>query len=303
MKSPPVIFRDLAPLFHVARIMLVLPFKKFHPTNYSLMTTWKNDLLVAAFQMTIICSYFYYMCLAVSKFSTTFGAVEDASAVTSFTIMIILLFFDACNIVIIMFFCLRACKYVNFYVLMIRRADEILETPSQSTVVKIHMITFVAYFIFKFSLSVFMHDAGIVAQRIGSRFIAGVIMCTEQMLLILCLQLSRRVARLNSILRELAHTVDCRQIRRLEMCFLYITSALGAMTENIGPYLFFNLAQLFLMALCSLLFVVYSCGRTFDNIVAPMQGECSGRAIIFVEVMVRFSLIIIACSKPASLVS
>jgi hypothetical protein len=304
MESAPVIFKDLAPLFHVARLMLVLPFKYFNLANYSLVTSRRSNLLVAAAQTTINCAYFIYMILALGEFSRHYGTVEETSAAMSFTIMLVLLFFDAINVVIIMLLCLRACKYVNFYVRMIGRADKILKTASQRTIVSIHMLIFVAYYLFKFCLSVFKLDAGIVAKRMGTRLVAGIIMCTEQMLLVLCLQISRRVARLNGILRELAHTLDSRQIKEVQSSFLCISSALAAITENIGPYLFFNLTQLFLMALCSLLFILHSCGHAeqFDNIISPMQGECSGRTIAFVEVLVRFWLIIIACSKPANLV-
>jgi hypothetical protein len=304
MESAPVIFKDLVPIFQVARFMLVLPFKNFNLANYDLVMSQRSNLLVAAAQLTINCAYFIYMISALGQFSRTYGTVEETSAAMSFTIMLVLLFFDAVNVIIIMLLCLRACKYVNLYVRMIRRADEILKTPSQRTIVTTHMLIFVSYYLFKLCLSVFKLDAGIVAKRMGTRLVAGIIMCTEQMLLVLCLQLSRRVARLNCILRELAHTCDSRQIREIQSSFLCISSALTVMTKYIGPYLFFNLTQLFLMALCSLLFILHSCGHTeiFENIISPMHGECSGRTIAFVEVIVRFWLIIIACSKPANLV-
>jgi hypothetical protein len=304
MESAPVIFKDLVPLFRVARFMLVLPFKNFNLVNYDLVMSRRSNLLVAAAQTTINCAYFIYMILALGQFSRHYGTVEETSAAMSFTIMIVLLFFDAVNVIIIMLFCLRACKYVNLYLRMLQRADGILKTPSQRAITSIHMRIFVSYYLFKLCLSVFKLDAGIVTKRIGTRFVAGIIMCTEQMLLVFCLQLSRRVARLNSILRELAHTCNSRQIREVQSSFLCILSALGAMTDNIGPYLFFNLTQLFLMALCSLLFILHSCGHAekFENIISPMHGECSGRTIAFLEAILRFWLIIIACSKPANLV-
>jgi len=292
---------DLAPLFYLDRCLFVLPFSKFDSSG--LQFSFKNQLTVLCAQMSILLMYLYFIFINLMEFLGQNSHMQ-ASEKTSFAIFLIFQCIDVINLCIIMTCCLKSNNHINYFLQNIRLADRKMPVKSTKLAVVTHLVIFFIFIVAKISNAILRLDRGHVLERIGPRLSGAITMVSEQTLIILCLHVRKRLVGLNSELRKVTSEVSPVDVKRLRSCFDLVTSAHAILSERLGPFLLFNLAQLFMMSLCSLLFSIYSCNapKEFENLIAPVNDECTGNLVAFVEVSFRFGLIIWACSLPSIVV-
>jgi len=293
---------DLAPLFYLDRVFFVLPFSKFD--SRGLQFSFKNHLAVLSVQMSILLMYVFFIFNSLLEFLSENSHMQ-ASEKTSFAIFLIFQCIDVVNIFIIMTCCLKANSHINYFLQNIRLADRKMPVKSTRKTIVFHLVIFFVCLMTKLIYVALRQDKGHVLERLGPRLSTIIIMASEQTLIILCLQLRKRLVGLNSELRKVTSEVSPVDVKRLRSCFDLVTSGLAILSERLGPFLLFNLAQLFMMSLCSLLFSIYSCNtpKEFQNLIAPVNDECTGNLVAFLEVSLRFCLIIWACSSSLIAVS
>jgi len=289
---------DLAPLFYLDRFLFILPFSKFDSRR--LQFSFNNQLAVFCVQMSILLMYVHHISNSLLEFVSQNNDMQ-ASEKISFAVFLVFQCLDQINICIIMTFCMKANSHINAFLKLIRAADRHL--PVKSTRIKTisHLVIFLICLAAKLIYVALRQDKGHVLERLGPRLSAIITMASEQTLIILCLQLQKRLINLNSELRKINSDVTPEDVKRLSSCFDLITSALTTLTEKLGPFLLFNMAQLFMISLCLLLFSYNACNapNEIENVIAPVSDECTGSFVLFVEVSFRFGLIVWACSLPS----
>jgi len=297
------ICEDLAPLFQIDYFMCVLPFSKFDSRN-CLKPTFAYRCVTFFVQMALLFEYVYFYLQALSEFTEQLSeGFRETSETISYLTFLILGIVDGINIIIIIFFSVKASAVINVFLKLVHKADSKFQPKSDRNLVIKQLALFVAYYIIKLLFFIIKVDKGRIFLRLSSRLLSGIIMASELTLTIFCLQLRRRMFILNNLLMELSSDLKVTKLDELKNYFDMITKAQKSLRDKLGPYLLFNLTQLFFMTLCALLFVILSCGANFENVVAPMEGECTGRFFMFLESAIRFIMIVWACSSFTCVVS
>lgn len=293
------IYSDLAPLFNLVRVMLLLPFSKL-TQKHGLQSTLQNHLLVFCWQMTLFACYARFYVVNVRDFINSFSTESQASELMSSAIMLLMQCIDLVNTIIIMAFCLLANPHLNAYMKLLEKAD--LNLPVHSTKNKhiIHLAIFFTYFIVKMLISYLLLDAGQGLAKLGARAISGIIMASEQTLITLCLQLRKRLKNINVSLCKMSSEIKPSELNRLRNSHDCVTAAHKVLSKRLGPYLLFNLTQLFMLSLCYLLFAIYTCNVPEAS--PSSTDKCRGYFILFLETSFRFSLLIWSCDSLSVLV-
>jgi hypothetical protein len=292
------IYSDLAPLFYLMRVMVLLPFSKFTPTH-GLQSAFKNHLVVFCWQMTLLSCYVRFYILSVQDFIKSYNTESQASEIMSSAILLLMQCIDLVNTLIIMAFYLLANSHLNKYMKLLEKADANLPVKSTKINHVICLTIFVTYFTAKMVLSKVLLDADQGLVRLGARAISGIIMASEQTFITLCLQLGKRLKNINSALSKMSSEMKPSEVKRLRNCYDCVSQAHKVLSEKLGPYLLFNLTQLFMLSLCSLLFAFNACNIPRAS---SASDECRGHLVFFVETSFRFSLLIWSCNSLSVLV-
>jgi hypothetical protein len=278
--------------------MILLPFAKFDQMH-GLQSAFKNHLIVFCWLMTLLSCYARFYILSVQEFINTHTTESQASEMMSSAILLLMQCIDLVNTIIIIAFCLLANPHLNKYMKLLEKADANLPVKSSKINHIICLSIFVTYFTVKMIFTSLLLDAGQGLVKLGARAISGIIMASEQTFIILCLQLGKRLKNINSALSKMSSEIKPSEVKRLRNCYDCVTAAHKVLSERLGPYLLFNLTQLFMLSLCSLLFAIYAC----NSPKAPSASDqCSGFLIFFVEMSFRFSLLIWSCNSLSVLV-
>jgi hypothetical protein len=231
-----------------------------------------------------------------------YDATKQTAEIATFALFQVLSTVDTVNVATILIFSVYADSYVNMYLWHLGKADKILNVTPERFKYFFHLFVVIIYLGVKLVYSFAVLDVGNRLFRLGPRVAFVLNLVSEQILLVLCIQLRKRFRELKRLLQNSGADISCTNVRKWRYAFDALTSAQNILISKMGSYLLFNLSQLFMMSLCSLLFAVLSCSDP-TTLSVPMEDGCRGNSILFLEVSVRFCLVVWACNCSTSAVS
>jgi hypothetical protein len=293
---------DLAPLFHFNRLIFMLSFSKLDASR-GLISSPKNLIVLICVRLLHLGIFVFHFFAGFSDFiRDLYDATKQTAEIATFALFQVLSSVDTVNVGTILIFSVYANTYLNVYLRHLGKADKIVHVKPERFKYVFHLFAVIIYLVMKMIYSFAVLDVGQRMVRVGPRVAFVLNLVSEQSLLVLCIQLRKRFRELKRLLQNSGAAVSCTNVRNWRVAFDALTSAQNILISKMGSYLLFNLSQLFMMSLCSLLFAVLSCSDP-TTLSVPMEDGCRGNLILFLEVSVRFYLVVWACNCSTSAVS
>jgi hypothetical protein len=282
---------DVAPALYVARVFFMLPFTRLKHRRPTLRSPLWLRFVTFTVHIVLLIPYIYetWKTLLNLKHATNIKSIQGS---TEYATLLIMQGVDLMNFVTVVILSQKTCKMTEKVLRSLNATLKIKHIVSKMPIY-LSIYTSVTFFL-KLSINFFYFDKLQLTTRLFPYVGTAILLATEHLLFVLCFEIKEQLKYINLSLRN--STNSAPRVARLCHAFEKIIYAQGEINRKFGPFLFFNISQLFLNMLHTPVLLISSCVH-----VASQDLNCSimrwlAFSYILVMYIMRFSMICWFCS-------
>jgi hypothetical protein len=280
---------------YLARLFGIVPFLRMEK-NKLVATKWtlRISLIVQSFMVILYLGYI----LNHEKIKHLMFHSSDSKDVPYLFTCIITTFsysVDMVNVILIVLFSQKTHKLFNTLLRKFGTIDEKIFTrcPKSKSVYFAILATsvFISKTIFLFS----RYDNFRISVNVGARYIYGMILFTELLISLTCLEIKSRYTKLHSILKTSAGNCNLQEVRALHTIYSSLRDGHSLFATHVSKFLLTDISQMLMLIMNGILSVFVNCLVTKEGGEQKSFSWCTTHGILAADCTWRMCFLIHSC--------
>lgn len=202
---------------------------------------------------------------------------------------------DLINIFLIILLSQKTHKLINTLLQKFLTLDKEISHHSKSKAGFFVILTasvYIAKTYFLFS----RYDHFRISVNIGARFIYGMILTTEQLISLTCMEINSRYNKLHSLLKTMTGCCSLEEVRALHTSYYSLREAHSLFAWHVRKFLLTDISQMLMLIMNGILSVFVICLVTNEGEEQKSFGWCASNGIFAADCIWRMCFLVRNCS-------